>query len=98
MVLDSVRKDMLRVARIPAGYAYDFPMTSEMLESVQHMVELERQCCRFLTFTINQSDSSIRLEITGPETAIPMIVLCSEMETRDEPNCNLDHSDCRRHP
>ena len=53
MLQDSIRKDMLRVARLPAANAYDFPMTSEMLENTQHLVEMERQCCRFLTFTIN---------------------------------------------
>lgn len=72
-VLDSIRKDMRSIARLPAGYAYDFPMTSEMLKRVNHLVELERQCCAFLTFTITESDTSIRLEITGPEAATPMI-------------------------
>jgi hypothetical protein len=58
-------------------------MSSEMLERVQQLVEVERQCCRFLQFAIHHTALSIRLEITGAETAIPMIAnLFGDGDTR----------------
>ena len=72
-VLDSIRNDVVRVVRLPLGYAYDFPDSSEMLERVQQLVELDRGCCGFLTFEIHRTDSAVRLEITGPTTVIPII-------------------------
>ena len=69
-VLDGLRKSQLRTYRLPNGYAYEFPAGAEMLEKLESLVVLERQCCRFLEFNVSQSATAIRLEVTGsPEAA-----------------------------
>ena len=74
-VLDSIRDAAIDVTSIPEGYAYRFPARSEVLSQLGLLVDLERQCCRFLTFKIvvEGGDQPIRLEITGPPDAMPMI-------------------------
>lgn len=72
-VLDSVRDAVVKTVRLPDGYAYDFSKSAIILERVQQLVTLERQCCGFLTFEVLLTNDSIRLKITGPETAIPII-------------------------
>lgn len=72
-VLDSIRGAVVRMVRLPNGYAYDFSKSSAILERVQQLVTLEHQCCGFLTFDVLLTHDSIRLKITGPETAIPII-------------------------
>jgi len=44
-----------------------------MLEQVRSLVELERQCCPFLTFNIIDREPVIRLEVTGSPEAISLI-------------------------
>jgi hypothetical protein len=46
-----------------------------MLLDLAQLIELERQCCRFLTFrmVVVAAGDSIRLEITGPPVATNMI-------------------------
>jgi hypothetical protein len=72
-VLDSVRDAVVKTTRLPDGYAYEFSKSPIILERVQQLVTLERQCCGFLTFEVLHSNDSIRLKITGPEKAIPII-------------------------
>jgi hypothetical protein len=73
--LDSIREAAIDVTPIPEGYAYRFPLGAEMLSRLSHLVDLERQCCRFLTFKIvvEAGEQPIRLEVTGPPEAKPMI-------------------------
>src|SRR5262249_26379960 len=68
-VLDVVRKAQVRTYRLPNGYAYEFPARAEMLERLETLVALERQCCPFLTFNLNQTATAIRLEVTGSQEA-----------------------------
>ncbi len=70
-ILDAVRNSVLDVASLPLGYAYRFAPTSEVLTRLAHLVDLERQCCSFLTFriTIEAGNQPICLEITGPPEA-----------------------------
>ena len=69
-VLDAVRKAQVRTYRLANGYAYEFPVGAEMLEKLETLVALERQCCQFLAFNVSQALTAIRLEVTGsPEAA-----------------------------
>ena len=74
-ILDTFRGAALEVTSLPLGYAYRFEPTSEVLARLVHLVDLERQCCPFLTFTIiiEAGNQPISLEITGPPEAKPMI-------------------------
>jgi hypothetical protein len=74
-ILDSVRGATLTVTPLPLGYAYRFEPTSEVLAQLTRLVDLERQCCPFLTFgiIIEAGNLPIRLEITGPPEAKAVI-------------------------
>jgi len=60
---------------LPAGYAYCFKRTSEILTQLATLIDLERQCCQFLTLKIvvELGETPIRLEVTGPQNAKPII-------------------------
>ena len=53
---------------LPNGYRVRFEPTDDILTAVAQVVEVERQCCRFLAFalTIEPDEGSIWLEFTGP--------------------------------
>jgi len=73
--LADLQNATLDVAPIDGGYCYRFAPRSEVFLQLSRLVDLERQCCRFLTFKIvaEAGDQPIRLEITGPAESIPMI-------------------------
>ena len=74
-MLDFVRRAALSVTPLPLGYAYLFEPTSEVLAHLSRLVDLERQCCRFLTFKIvvEAGHQPICLEVTGPPEAKEVI-------------------------
>ena len=53
---------------IPNGYRIRFTPAEEVLPTIAKVIDIERQCCRFLTFhlTIEPDDGPIWLEFTGP--------------------------------
>ena len=71
MFLDSLREAACDITAIPDGFSYGFKASPEVMTQLGCLVELERQCCRFLTFRIIEEsrDHSVRLEITGPPEA-----------------------------
>jgi hypothetical protein len=74
-ILDSVRAAVLSVTSLPAGYAFRFEPTSEVLAQLGRVVDLERECCPFLTFKIiiEAGNQPICLEVTGPPEAKAVI-------------------------
>ncbi|MGA7848946.1 MAG: hypothetical protein WCA13_07535 [Terriglobales bacterium] len=74
-ILDAFRGATLNVTSLPLGYVYRFEPTSEILTQLARLVDLERQCCPFLTFkiVIEAGNRSICLEITGPLEAKAII-------------------------
>jgi hypothetical protein len=70
-VLNSIRDSAVAVTSLPDGYAYVFKAASSTLQALSHLVDLERQCCPFLTFKIvvESNSAPIRLEVTGPPEA-----------------------------
>lgn len=74
-ILDSFRGAILDVISLPQGYAYHFEPTSERLAYLANLVDLEHQCCPFLTFkiTVAAGHQPICLEITGPAEARAVI-------------------------
>jgi hypothetical protein len=71
MILDSIRPALLSVTPLPTGYAFRFEPASEVLAHLGHVVDLERQCCSFLTYKIivEAGHQPICLEVTGPPEA-----------------------------
>jgi hypothetical protein len=74
-VLDAFREAVLETTPVPLGYAYRLEPKSEALTQLLHLVDLERQCCPFLTFkiTVEAGNQPFTLEITGPPEAQVMI-------------------------
>lgn len=50
------------------GYQLRFPVTSDILSLIAETIESERQCCRFLRFTVtvDPDGEGISLDLTGP--------------------------------
>ena len=52
----------------PDGYRLRFVPADEVLADIAKVIEVERRCCRFLTFTVTVDPDAgpIWLEVTGP--------------------------------
>jgi hypothetical protein len=74
-ILEFLRRTQTNITELPNGYAYTFAPTSESFMQVTQLVDLERQCCPFLSFQIHvgPGKAPIRLEITGPNEARTLI-------------------------
>ncbi len=69
-VLAELRKQVLAKKELPDGFAYKFPGTDEMIDSLASFIKTERQCCDFFDFKLSvNNDDSIWLELSGPEGA-----------------------------
>jgi hypothetical protein len=53
---------------LPDGYRFRFTPAADLLAGIAGVLELERQCCRFLRFrlTAEPDEGPVWLEITGP--------------------------------
>jgi hypothetical protein len=53
---------------LSAGYRVRFVASGDILTAIAHTIDAERQCCRFLTFTltVEQDGGPIWLDIIGP--------------------------------
>jgi hypothetical protein len=53
---------------LPDGYRIRFAPGNEVIPTIASVVDIERQCCRFLTFhvTVEPDGGPIWLEFTGP--------------------------------
>ena len=69
---EGVLTDLLRRAQahdeLPEGHRLRFGATDDILATIAQAVDAERQCCRFLRFsiTIEPDGGPIFLELTGP--------------------------------
>ena len=53
---------------LPNGYRVRFSAEPGLLQTIADVIDLERQCCRFLRFEIavEPDDQSVWLQFTGP--------------------------------
>jgi len=74
-ILADMRTDVIDTVSLSNRYRYEFLARADILTKLADLVNLEHQCCRFLTFTISVGvgDAPIRLEVTGPPESKPMI-------------------------
>src|SRR5262245_25785605 len=74
-LLEPLRACVVHVESLPDGYAYVFPASSGLWMRLAQLVDLERECCRFLNFALEVSAASntIRLVVTGGADAKPAI-------------------------
>jgi hypothetical protein len=74
-ILVAVRTEVIETVSLPNGYCYHFASTAGILAKLADLVNLEHECCGFLTFRIivDAGDAPIRLEVTGPPEAKEVI-------------------------
>jgi hypothetical protein len=73
-VLDAIRAQAIDVQALADGYAYRFSPSPEVLRQLTQLIELEQQCCQFLTFKlIAAPEQPITLEVSGPTAARAII-------------------------
>jgi hypothetical protein len=67
-LLAKVRAAVTEVTELENGFSYKFPLAGEVLAEVTNLIQLEHQCCPFLTFrlTIEAGTNAALLELTGP--------------------------------
>jgi hypothetical protein len=74
-IMNTFRSIQAVTSELEDGYAFTFQVSSEALQRVAELVDLERQCCPFLAFKIvvDAGNQWMRLEVTGPVEAKKMI-------------------------
>ena len=71
-ILELFRARVCGSEALPNGYA--FQLSADALVDIARLVDLERQCCKFLSFRIVvEPEQQLRLEITGPPQAKSII-------------------------
>jgi hypothetical protein len=57
-----------RRGALPDGYRLQFAAHGDVLSAIAEAVDAERQCCRFVRFTVTvePDDGPISLDLTGP--------------------------------
>lgn len=72
-ILEPIRNAAIKTEELSKGYAYTFQPQPDLLVRLAQLIDLERGCCRFLTFAIIVDNETIRVEITGPPDAKGLI-------------------------
>lgn len=71
-VIAPILSSVLKSEALEDGYAYTFQVSSDLLVRLARLVDLERQCCQFLSFRIIAAagENTIRLGGPGAKEAI----------------------------
>ena len=71
---------LLGSERTPSGVTFTFARTDALLSELEGFVELERQCCGFLSFTLTPEKDTLSLGIEGaPEAAATIEMFASAL-------------------
>lgn len=68
-VLSKIRGAVSEVTELKDGFRYQFASEGALIAELANLIQLEHQCCPFLTFhlTVEPEDGAILFEMTGPE-------------------------------
>jgi len=68
-VFSKIRGAVSEVTELKDGFRYQFASDGELIPELANLIQLEHQCCPFLTFrlTVEPSDGSVLLDMTGPD-------------------------------
>lgn len=58
---------------VPGGHRLTFAATGDVRARLQRIVDAEAACCAFLRFDLRPEGGELRLDITGPGDALPII-------------------------
>jgi hypothetical protein len=66
--LSKVAAAVAEATELDNGFIYRFPSNAELIPELAKLIQLEHECCSFLTFrlTVGGGDDPVLLEITGP--------------------------------
>ncbi len=79
-VIARLKKQVLDRQELANGIRFRFNGSDGVLDEITSFIKSERQCCDFFNFNVAvNSDSSIWLEISGPEGAKEFITTELEM-------------------
>lgn len=77
----AVARDALRAREeVVGGQRLTFAATPDVRERLERIVAAEATCCAFLSFDLRPDGDELRLDVTGPEDAAPII---EELFARD---------------
>ncbi len=67
-LLSRLTHDVIDQNDLPDGLTYRFDPSPDIVSRLAHLVELESDCCQFLTFTIvaERNRGAVWLHVTGP--------------------------------
>lgn len=79
-VIADLKKLIIQKEELENGYAYKFPGTDQILDTLMEFVKAERACCNFFTYhlAISGDKKEVWLQLTGSDKAKDFIV--SELE------------------
>ena len=60
-------------AELPDGATLLYRRSAEIEAELRRLVRLEAGCCAFLAFALDSSPKELRLTVTGPALALPLI-------------------------
>jgi hypothetical protein len=65
--LDKIAGSLAGFEELESGFSYRFPLRETVLQDLAEIVDLERQCCPFLSFKIilEAGNDFVSLELTG---------------------------------
>jgi hypothetical protein len=71
---------LLEAVRTPRGARLLLRDGDGVQGSLARLIEAERRCCSFLEFAVVSSDDGIRVNVSGPPTAGPLIERLFDLE------------------
>lgn len=73
--LDKVAANLTGSEELENGFSFRFRLGPGFLQDLAGVIDLERQCCPFLTFRtiLPAGDPSVVLELTGPDGTKEMV-------------------------
>ncbi|MBF9219869.1 hypothetical protein [Hymenobacter ruricola] len=75
-VIASLKQQVVSRHELPAGFAYEFKGSDEVVDELAEFVKTERQCCAFFSFELRfGGEGAVAwLHLTGPAGAKEFIV------------------------
>ncbi len=73
--LDKAAESLIDLAELSDGFVFRFPLRESMLQDLAEIIDLERKCCPFLSFSLNleSGKDTVSLELTGADGTKEMI-------------------------
>ena len=71
---------LVEAVRTPDGARLLLRHDDSVQASLWRLIEAERRCCSFLEFAVDVGDAGIRVEVSGPPSARPLIDRLFDLE------------------